>query len=68
MRLKRVNIQGYKNLTNFNLTFEEDSLINIFVGKNGSGKSNLLEALIETFDSIFDTKKNGRPDPNFVVW
>lgn len=62
MRLKRVNIKGYKNLKDFSLTFEEDSLINIFVGKNGSGKSNLLEALIEVFDSIFDNKKNGRPD------
>lgn len=61
MRLKRVKIQGYKNLTDFEINFETDNLINIFVGKNGSGKSNLLESLIEVFDSVFDDKKKGRP-------
>jgi len=62
MRLKRLQIQGYKNLSDFKIDFEDDNLINIFVGKNGSGKSNVLEALIEIFNSVFDTKKNGQPD------
>jgi predicted ATPase len=49
MRLKSVYISQYKNLKDFSLNFEGTSFIDIFVGKNGSGKSNLLEALIEIF-------------------
>ena len=49
MRLKSVFISQYKNLKNFTLTFDGASFIDVFVGKNGSGKSNLFEALIEIF-------------------
>jgi predicted ATPase len=49
MRLKSVFINQYKNLRNFSLTFEGSSFLDVFVGKNGSGKSNLFEALIEIF-------------------
>lgn len=49
MRLKSVFISQYKNLRDFKLGFDGDSFIDVFVGKNGSGKSNLFEALIEIF-------------------
>jgi len=49
MRLKHVHISDYKNLKNFDLHFESDSFLDVFVGKNGTGKSNLFEALIEIF-------------------
>jgi len=49
MRLKYVKVGSYKNLNNFELPFSGDSFIDVFVGKNGSGKSNLFEALIEIF-------------------
>jgi predicted ATPase len=60
MRLKSVFISEYKNLKDFSLSFEGDSFIDIFVGKNGSGKSNLLEALIEIFQHIisFDSDRS----------
>ena len=54
MRLKSVFICQYKNLKDFSLTFKGDSFIDIFVGKNGSGKSNFLEALIEIFQHLYD--------------
>ena len=47
MRLKQVFISNYKNLNNFTMDFEGDSFIEVFVGKNGSGKSNLIEAVKE---------------------
>lgn len=53
MRLRSVWISQYKNLRDFSLGFDGDGFIDIFVGKNGSGKSNFLEALIEIFDHIF---------------
>jgi predicted ATPase len=49
MRLKSIFIGRYKNLKDFTLDFDGNSFIDIFVGKNGSGKSNLFEGLIEIF-------------------
>jgi energy-coupling factor transporter ATP-binding protein EcfA2 len=49
MRLKHVHISNYKNLKDFDLSFDSDSFLDVFVGKNGSGKSNFFEALIEIF-------------------
>lgn len=64
MRLKNVFISDYKNLKDFSLSFEGNSFIDIFVGKNGSGKSNLLEALIEIFQHIL-TFDGDRPELQF---
>lgn len=49
MRLNSVFISQYKNLKNFTLALGASSFIDLFVGKNGSGKSSLFEALIEIF-------------------
>ncbi len=57
MRLKSVFISDYKNLKNFTLSFDGTSFIDVFVGKNGSGKSNLFEALIEIVRHIYEFEK-----------
>jgi len=49
MRLTSLYIGQYKNLRDFSLSFDAGSFIDVFVGKNGTGKSNLFEALIEIF-------------------
>ncbi len=54
MRLKSVYISQYKNLKDFTLNFDGSSFIDVFVGKNGTGKSNLFEALIEMLSSCSD--------------
>lgn len=54
MRLRSVWLSEYKNLRDFTITFEGEGFIDIFVGKNGSGKSNFQEAVIEIFDHLFD--------------
>ena len=56
MRLKHIHISDYKNLKNFDLQFDTDSFLDVFVGKNGSGKSNLFEALIEIFCHLDEPK------------
>jgi recombinational DNA repair ATPase RecF len=58
MRLTSVYISQYKNLKNFTLNFDGNSFIDVFVGKNGSGKSNLFEALIEIFRHLYEYGKN----------
>jgi len=59
MRLKHVYISDYKNLKNFNLSFDSNSFLDVFVGKNGTGKSNLLEALIEIFRHLNEFNSGG---------
>ena len=49
MRLLRVYIDGYRNLKNVTVDFDKDSLTTVVIGENGSGKSNLLEAIVEVF-------------------
>jgi len=57
MRLKYIHISHYKNLADFKLSFDGESFIDIFVGKNGTGKSNLFEALIEIFRHLYEYDK-----------
>lgn len=54
MGLQSVFIGQYKNRKDFSLSFEGDSVIDVFVGKNASGKSNLFEALIEIFRQLYE--------------
>lgn len=54
MRLKHLYISNYKNLKDFTIDFDNNGFVDIFVGKNGSGKSNLFEALILVFQHIYE--------------
>jgi predicted ATPase len=64
MHLKSLHISHYKNLRDFELGFDGNSFIDFFVGKNGSGKSNLFEALIEIFRHL---DQLGRGD-NYIAF
>jgi hypothetical protein len=64
MRLRSVWISAYKNLIDFSTTIQGEGFIDIFVGKNGSGKSNFLEALLEIFDHVY-APRPGRGGPAF---
>ncbi len=58
MRLKYVFIKEYKNLKDFEITFDGSSFIDVFVGKNGSGKSNFFEAMIKIFRHIVEFRSS----------
>jgi len=60
MRLKSVFISEYKNLKEFTLNFDSHSFIDIFIGKNGSGKSNLFEAIILIFKHLIEFDKGDK--------
>lgn len=51
MKIKNLEIPNYKNLQNFNLNFNT-KLVSLLIGKNGLGKSNLLEAIAFIFSTI----------------
>jgi len=53
MRLDKLTILGkFKNLKGFTIDFDEESSTTILVGRNGTGKSNLLEALTIIFRDL----------------
>lgn len=73
MKLKSLWIQEYKNLKDFQLDFEKGNHLSILIGNNGSGKSNVLEAIsgifaeayrgvdnVLDFDYFLDYELNGK--------
>ena len=68
MRLTSLYIGQYKNLRDFSLGFDGGSSIDVFVGKNGTGKSNLFEALMEIFRHIVEYDRDKAPcDFNYHI-
>jgi predicted ATPase len=51
MKLRRLEISAFKNLRDFSIEFEP-TLTTVLLGQNGTGKSNLLEALILIFRDL----------------
>ncbi|MEQ9007443.1 MAG: AAA family ATPase [Ekhidna sp.] len=49
MRLDRVYIDGFKNLNDCSVDFDENRLTTVIIGRNGAGKSNLIEAIVDVF-------------------
>ena len=69
MILKRINILNYKNIREANLSFADK--INCFVGLNGQGKTNLLDAIYylsftKSFFNVQDSQ-NITHDENFAL-
>lgn len=56
MKLKKLYIKKYKNLIDFNADFETGNGLSILIGNNGSGKSNVLEALSGIFSNAYSSK------------
>ena len=51
MKIKELDLPSFKNLRDFKVAFEE-SPHTVLVGVNGSGKSNLLESLLNLFSEL----------------
>src|SRR5436190_7838543 len=52
MKIHRLTITKFKNLVDFTMRFDDEVLTSVFVGRNGTGKSNVLEALIIIFRDL----------------
>jgi recombinational DNA repair ATPase RecF len=53
MDLKYVHIAGYKNLVDSTLAFDMRKTTITIISNNGSGKSNLIEALLHIFVGLY---------------
>jgi energy-coupling factor transporter ATP-binding protein EcfA2 len=52
MRLNKLTISEFKNLRDFTIEFDQRTPTTVLVGRNGTGKSNLLEALAIIFRDL----------------
>ena len=52
MRLDTLTVGRFKNLRDLRVDFDEESPYTVLVGENGSGKSNLIEALTLIFRAL----------------
>ena len=52
MRLDRLRIEEFKNLQGLDIDFDETTLSTVIVGHNGTGKSNVLEAIVLIFKTL----------------
>jgi predicted ATPase len=52
MKLRELVVPDYKGFVNFKITFDSDSPITTIIGRNGVGKSNLIEIIVSIFRAI----------------
>jgi predicted ATPase len=49
MRINSLHIKEFRNLKDLKIDFDKTKLVNAMVGRNGTGKSNLMEAIAMVF-------------------
>lgn len=54
MKINYIYIDGYKNLNKLEASFDNNSTVNALIGNNGSGKSNVIEALTRVFIAVYN--------------
>ena len=64
MRIKLLKIKEYKNLKELKIKFISEN-IDVIIGNNGSGKTNLYEFILNVFQSL--TSKNRLFDYEFIL-
>ena len=52
MRLERIYLPNFKNLRDFEIDFTLGSPTTVLVGRNATGKSNLIEAIVTIFRDL----------------
>lgn len=57
MRLNYLWIENYKNLKDITINFEKGNGLAMLIGANGSGKSNILEAISKIFAGAYRGKR-----------
>ena len=57
MRIDWLWIDEYKNLKDLTINFSQDHLITVIIGRNGTGKSNVLEALTIIFRDLLTKER-----------
>ena len=61
MRIDYLKLPDFRNLKGFEIDFDESEPTTIVLGRNGSGKSNLIEALVEIFRDLEKGERSSFP-------
>ena len=64
MKLDRLQLHNYRNYKDFSVAFGSE--VTIFIGKNGSGKTNMIKAIKQLLSFAFSCKK-GEPQYDFIA-
>ncbi|WP_300341864.1 AAA family ATPase [Fusobacterium sp.] len=65
MRLKKLKIEKYKNLRDIEINFSSN--YSIFIGENGGGKTNILEAISKIFSDLYSNKLGNSFKENYEM-
>ena len=61
MKLQRLHIKGFRNIDDLDLNLSSQKGLSVLIGNNGSGKSNILEAVVAIFASLYSKSKKFTP-------
>lgn len=63
MKLDILHLHNYRNYKDFDVAFGSE--VTIFIGKNGSGKTNMIKAIKQLLSFVFSYRK-GEPQYDFI--
>ena len=63
MKIDNLHLHNYRNYRDFSVDF--GSKATIFIGKNGSGKTNMIKAIKQLLSFVFSRRK-GEPQYGFI--
>ena len=67
MKLKSLYVEKYKNLSPLTIDFTSGDGLTMLVGNNGSGKSNVLEAISGIFHDLFKEKPDRKITCDYTI-
>ena len=67
MKLQRLHIKGFRNIYDLDLDLSTQNGLSVLIGNNGSGKSNILEAVVAIFASLYNHSKEFEPEFEYEI-
>lgn len=67
MKLQRLHIKGFRNIDDLDLDLSDQNGLSVLIGNNGSGKSNILEAVVAIFASLYSKSKRFTPSFDYDI-
>lgn len=67
MKLQRLHIKGFRNIEDLDLDLSAQNGLSVLIGNNGSGKSNILEAVVAIFASLYSKSKRFFPTFDYDI-
>ncbi len=53
LRINKLHIKNFRNIDDLDINFSNQNGLSVLIGNNGSGKSNILEAIVAIFANLY---------------